>query len=223
MTEPLRIILADDHPLFRRGVAAVLALHPGFELVGEASDGLEAVALARKTKPDLVLVDIGMPGLNGLEALKRIKEEAAEVNIIVLTVSDDDADILDAIKGGAQGYLIKDLRHEQLFEAIEAVTRGEAFLSGATTARIIKELREPARGETQNPKTGEQLTNREIEVLELMVQGLSNKQIGDALSITGRTVKNHVSNILAKLHLQNRVQAVVHAVREGLVGEKSVA
>ncbi|MBN1318910.1 MAG: response regulator transcription factor [Anaerolineales bacterium] len=220
MTKPLRIMLADDHALFRRGVAAVLALLPDVELVGEANDGLEAIKLARKTKPDLILMDLNMPGVDGLGALKQIKEEMPKVNIIVLTVSDEDADLFEAIKAGAQGYLIKNVRQEQLLEAIETVTRGEAFLSSATTARILKQFREPARIEPKNLNTSEELTGREMQVLELVVEGLSNNQIGEVLSITGRTVKNHVSNILSKLHLQNRVQAVAYAVREGLVEEK---
>ncbi|MEA3374634.1 MAG: response regulator transcription factor [Chloroflexota bacterium] len=219
MSEPLRILLADDHVLFRRGVASVLAPHPAFDVVGEASDGLEAVALARETRPDLIVMDIGMPRLDGLEAVRRIKHDMPQVKTLVLTVSDDDADLFEAIKSGAQGYLVKDLKQHQLFDAIDAVSRGEASFSSAVAARILQELQEPARDEAQEPEMAEPLTDREREVLELMVQGLSNNEIGEALCIAGGTVKNHVSHILGKLHLQNRVQAAVHAVREGLVRE----
>ncbi len=218
MSGPLRILLADDHVLFRRGVAGVLEPYPNYEVVGEANDGHEAVALARKTKPDLILMDISMPILDGLEAMRQIKGEMPQVKIVVLTVSDDDADLFEAIKCGAQGYLIKDLREHQLFDMIEGVARGEAFFSGAVAARILQEFRQPAKVDPELQDL-EQLTEREIEVLEFIVQGASNKEIGVALHITSGTVKNHLTNILDKLHLQNRVQAAVYAVRQGLGGE----
>jgi two-component system NarL family response regulator len=218
MSVPLRILLADDHVLFRRGVAGVLAPYPNYEVVGEANNGLEAVALARETKPDLILMDISMPLLDGLEAIRQIKQENPAVQIVVLTVSDDDADLFEAIKCGAQGYLIKDLREHQLFDMIEGVARGEAFFSGAVAARILSELQQPPGKEDNALPPGEALTDRELEVLELIVQGKSNREIAMELSIASGTVKNHLTNILGKLHLQNRVQAAVYAVRQGWGG-----
>lgn len=223
MSVPLRILLADDHVLFRRGVAGVLAPYPNYEVVGEANNGLEAVALARETQPDLILMDLSMPILDGLEAMRQIKSEMPNVKIVVLTVSDDDADLFEAIQRGAQGYLIKDLREHQLFDVIEGVARGEAHFSGAVAARILQAFRQPAAAEVEKPSDLEPLTEREIEVLELVVQGQSNKEIGAALHITSGTVKNHLTNILEKLHLQNRVQAAVYAVRQGVGAEGSQA
>lgn len=219
MSEPLRILLADDHVLFRRGVAGVLAPRPDLEVVGEANDGLEVIALARETRPDLILMDISMPRLDGLQAIQQIKHEMPQVKIVVLTVSDDNADLFEAIKSGAQGYLIKDLKEHQLFDMIEGVARGEAFFSGVVAAKILHEFQQPVGNGIKEPKFTEHLTDRETQVLELIVQGLSNKEIGSALSITSGTVKNHLTNILDKLHLENRVQAAVYAVRQGLGGE----
>ena len=217
MSEPLRILLADDHVLFRKGVGTVLASRPGVEVVGEASDGLEAIALARETMPDIILMDIAMPGCNGLEATRQIKHEMPYVKVVIITVSDDDKDLFEAIKCGAQGYLIKDLKTHQLFDVIEGVVKGEAFLSGAIAAKILQEFRQPAEDIIRRSTAIDTLTNRETEVLELVVEGRANREIATALFISESTVKNHLRNILDKLHLQNRIQAAVYAVREGLV------
>jgi DNA-binding NarL/FixJ family response regulator len=219
MNEPLRVLLVDDHILFRKGVEAVLASRPGVEVVGEASDGLEAISLAREAMPDIILMDIAMPNCNGLQATRQIKREMPHVQIVMLTVSDHDEDLFEAIKCGAQGYLIKDLKATQLFNALEAIARGEAPLSSAIAAKILQEFRRPAAEQRQEQDVTDLLSPREIEVLELVVEGRSNSEIATALVISESTVKNHLRNILEKLHLRNRIQAAVYAVRRGLVSD----
>jgi DNA-binding NarL/FixJ family response regulator len=165
MSEPLRILLADDHVLFRTGVATVLASRLDMEVVGEARDGLEAIALARETMPDIILMDIAMPRCSGLEATRRIKREMPYVKVVIITVSDNDEDVFEAIKCGAQGYLIKDLKTRQLFDVIDGVVKGEAFLSGVIAARILQEFQRPAEDVVRRSEAIERLTGREIEVL----------------------------------------------------------
>ena len=213
----LRILLVDDHVLFRKGVAALLASRPDIQVVGEASDGLEAINAARSTFPDVILMDIGMPNCNGLEATRRIKREMPHIQIVMLTVSDDDQHLFEAIKSGAQGYLLKDLEPHQLYSMIESISRGEAPLSGAIAAKILKEFTQPNQDSNQDPEIIDALTEREINILELVVEGMTNKEIASSLVISENTVKIHLRNILEKLHLQNRIQAAVYAVRQGLV------
>ncbi len=215
----LRILLVDDHILFRKGIAAVLASRPELEIVGEAGDGLEGMERARETLPDIILMDINMPKCNGLEAVKSIKQEMPHVHIIMLTVSDSDRDLFAAIKNGADGYLLKNLEPQQLFEMLEGIRHGESPISGSVAAKILNEFRQPSKNENHLPGTKNELTPREIEVLELIVQGETNKEIAAALCIAEDTVKIHLRNILEKLHLQNRIQAAVYAVRQGLVHE----
>jgi DNA-binding NarL/FixJ family response regulator len=217
--EPLRILLVDDHILFRKGLASLLASRPGVKVVGEAGDGLEAIDRARETRPDLILMDIGMPNCNGLEATRCIKCEMPGVQIIMLTVSDDDQDLFAAIKWGAQGYLLKNMEPGELFDMLDGARRGEAAISGVLAAKILQEFREPGQDVSQQAEARDELTPREIDVLEQIVQGVSNKEIAVALSISENTVKIHLRNILEKLHLQNRIQAAVYAVREGLVDD----
>jgi DNA-binding NarL/FixJ family response regulator len=217
--EPLRILLVDDHILFRKGLASLLASRPGVQVAGEAGDGLEAIDRARETRPDLILMDIGMPNCNGLEATRCIKCEMPGVQIIMLTVSDDDQDLFAAIKWGAQGYLLKNMEPGELFDMLDGARRGEAAISGVLAAKILQEFRQPGQDASQQAEARDELTPREIEVLEQIVQGVSNKEIAVALSISENTVKIHLRNILEKLHLQNRIQAAVYAVREGLVDD----
>ncbi len=215
--EPLRILLVDDHILFRKGVASLLASRQGMEVVGEAGDGVEAIARARETMPDVILMDIGMPRCSGLEATQIIKREMPHVKIIMLTVSDDDRDLFAAVKSGAEGYLLKSLEPYQLFDMLEGVRKGEVPISGVVAVKILKEFRQPDQSLVRQPEAIDELTPREIEVLEQVVKGAANKEIATTLSITENTVKIHLRNILEKLHLQNRIQAAVYAVRQGLV------
>lgn len=211
----MRILLVDDHVLFRKGVAALLSTRPDMQVIGEASDGNEAIAAAGEMLPDIILMDINMPKCNGLEATRRIKRELPHVQIVMLTVSDDDQDLFEAIKSGAQGYLLKNLEPYQLYDLLESIARGEAPLSGAIAAKIIKEFTRPSPGSAEDSEIIEELTTRESTILELVAEGKSNREIAADLFISENTVKIHLHNILDKLHLQNRIQAAVYAVRQG--------
>ncbi|MDR7522256.1 MAG: response regulator transcription factor [Armatimonadota bacterium] len=209
--EKIRVLLADDHALFRRGLASLLANRDDLEVVGEASSGEEAIDRARELMPDVILMDVRMPGEGGLEATRRIKEEMPYVRIVILTVSEDEEDLFAAIKHGAQGYLLKNIDPDDLIACIHQVQRGEAPLAPAMATKILREFSAAA------PRPGPTLTPRERQVLELVARGDANKEIARALQISENTVKNHLRNILEKLHLQNRVQAVMYALREGLI------
>lgn len=213
---PIRVLLVDDHALFRKGVADLVAAERGFELVGEASDGTRAVEMARELMPDVILMDISMPGMDGLEATRRIKAEIPYVRIVMLTVSDSDSALLDAIKSGAQGYLLKSVQPQALLNTLSGVVRGEASFSRAMAARLLEDLARDSRRPAPPPTPAARLTQREQEVLGLVAQGRSNKEIASALDIAENTVKNHLKNILEKLHLENRVQAATFALRQEL-------
>lgn len=215
----MNILLVDDHILFRKGVAALLAQRDDFNIVGEAGNGLDAIQAARELLPDVILMDINMPERNGLDATRQIKREIPHIKIVMLTVSDDDQNLFEAIKYGAQGYLLKDLEPYQLYDLLESISRNEAPLSGAIAAKILKEFSQPEQSTLHTNKVVDALTSREIDILELVVDGLTNKKIASQLSISENTVKIHLRNILEKLHLQNRIQAAVYAVRKGLVDE----
>jgi len=213
---PIRILLVDDQLLFRKGLRALLEDQEDMEVVGEAADGAQAVERVRAAKPDVVLMDIHMPVCNGIEATRLVKSEWPETKIIALTVSDEDEDLFEAIKSGASGYLLKDLRPEELFDLVRGVLRGETPISPAVAGKLLSEFR---RRPWKDPSetAGWDLTRRELEVLQLVTEGLSNAEIAARLFIVEGTVKNHLHNILEKLHLENRLQAATYAIREGLV------
>jgi two-component system nitrate/nitrite response regulator NarL len=210
----LRVMLVDDHRLFRKGIAALLSARPEFEVVGEAGDGLEAIERARQLEPEVILMDVAMPRCNGLEALRVIKREMPDVHVIMLTVSNDDPSVFAAIENGADGYLLKLLDPQELYDMLTKVRDGEAPLSGKPAAKILQEFRHLK--QMQNPLPDD-LTPREIEVLELVVRGATNAEMASTLSIAENTVKIHLRNIFEKLHLDNRIQVAVYAVRHGLV------
>ena len=211
----IRLLLADDHTLFRKGLASLLEKENCFEVIGEAENGAEAIRKAQAGRPDLVLMDIHMPGVNGLEATRQITNALPATRVVILTISEEDKDLFEAIKCGAHGYLSKKVEPEKLRELLEGVFRGEAPLSGVTAARILKEFAAQASKDSETTAVAD-LTVREKEVLQLLAEGLTNKEIGTRLSIAENTVKNHLKNILAKLHLQNRVQAATLAIQQGM-------
>jgi len=208
----MRIVLVDDHSLFRDGVGALLEAW-GHTVVGQAANGTEAIALVDRVRPELVLMDVRMPGLSGVETTKRIKTGQPDVAIVMLTVSEDEDDLFNAIKAGAQGYLQKNLESAQFRLMLGAVERGEAAITPATAARILDEFQHPERVRADPDR----LTDREVEVLRLVTTGLRNKEIAATLGITENTAKFHLKNILEKLHAESRVELATRAVREGLV------
>lgn len=219
MDEPIRVLLVDDHALFRRGLAAVLAEAGGFEVVGEAEDGQQAVDLCKELMPDLILMDILMPNCGGLEATRRIKEENPGVKIVMLTVSGEDHNVFEAIKSGAEGYLIKDVKPADLRRMLRGIWAGEAPISPCTATRILREFARRVRPEADGVPLA-RLTPREREVLELVAAGQANKEIAATLYVSEHTVKKHLRNILEKLHLQNRVEAAVYALQHGMVAQR---
>ncbi|MFQ5684592.1 MAG: response regulator, partial [Candidatus Binatia bacterium] len=200
--EAIRVLLVDDHALFRDGLASLLAEQADFEVVGEAEHGEEALKKARELEPDLILMDIYMPGGDGLTATRRIKEELASVKIVILTISEEDQKLFEAVKSGAQGYLLKKMKTQQFLELLRGISRGEAPISHAMAAKILAEFARQAHGDAQSAP-GVQLSPREREVLELLTKGATNKEIATALGISENTVKNRLKSILEKLHLEN--------------------
>ncbi|MCG0239462.1 MAG: response regulator transcription factor [Firmicutes bacterium] len=213
----MRVLLADDHTMFRKGVQAALSGAPEITIVAEAADGQEAVELAVRHRPDLVLMDINMPVMNGVAATRWIKQRVPETRIVMLTVSDTDRDLFEAIKAGADGYLLKNLGPEELVAAVRAAAAGEAPISPLMAAKMLKEFREGRVGTA--PAEAHPLTPRELEVLQLASQGLTYKEIAARLYVAESTVKNHMRHIMEKLHLRNRSEAIRFAFREGLVSE----
>jgi len=212
----IRVLLADDQELVRSGFRLILDLAEGIEVVGEAGDGQQAVRLAKELRPDVVLMDVRMPGLDGIEATRRLGQAGVEARVLVLTTFDLDEYVYAAVRAGASGFLLKDAPREQLVTAVRTVARGEALLAPAITQRLIERfLNRPTPARTA-PALAE-LSARELEVLRLLARGMSNAEIAAALFVGEATVKTHVSNVLAKLHLRDRVQAVVLAHELGLI------
>ena len=210
--ETIRVLIADDHAVVREGLAAILALQSDMQLVGEATDGVQVVALAQTLQPDVILTDLVMPRQDGLAAIREIKAANPDARILVLTSFADDERVFPAIKAGALGYLLKDIPREQLLQAIRDVAQGRAFLHPVIALKLIRELEQPP----DLPVTTDPLTVRELETLRLIARGLTNQEIADELFIHERTVAKYVSNVLGKLHLANRTQAALYALREGL-------
>ena len=220
MQDKTTVLLVDDHALFREGLAALLSTQDGIEIVGEAASGEEALEKARELLPDVILMDILMPGMGGLDATRKIKEEMPHTRIVMLTVSEEEDDLFEAIKAGAEGYLLKTVKSRDLIDMLLGVLRGEAAVSRVIARKLWEEFAEQAKKqEAPYLLAPPHLTRREMEVLCFLSEGLPDKAIASRLGISQRTVKNHVHNILEKLHLQNRVQAAAYALRQGLVKE----
>ena len=212
--EPIRVLVVDDQELFRRGITMLLTAEPGIEVVGEAGDGIEGATLAESTAPDVVLLDVRMPRRSGIEACIDIKQAVPSAKILMLTVSDEEADLYEAVKSGASGYLLKDSSIEEVAQAVRVVADGQSLISPSMAVKLIDEFKALARPEREVP--GPRLTDRELQVLKLVAKGLNNREISKQLSISENTVKNHVRNILEKLQLHSRMEAVMYAVREKL-------
>lgn len=210
------MVIADDHPLVREGTRSILEAHDDIEVVGEASDGEETLHLVGKLEPDIVILDITMPGLNGIEVTRRIKSENPGTVVLVLTVHDEDQYVLALIEAGAAGYLLKDVRGSDLVEAIRALRDGESVLHASITQKVLDHLRRNG-GRPESRGLSGDLTDRESEVLELLAQGLSNGDIAGALALSPRTVQVHVGHVFKKLGVASRTEAVVVGLRQGLV------
>jgi two-component system NarL family response regulator len=216
--DPIRVLVVDDHALFRRGLQMVLEQEDDIEVVGEAGDGSEAVEKAGETMPDIVLMDVRMPKRGGIDACTAIKDVVPSCKIIMLTISDEEGDLYDAIKAGASGYLLKEISIEEVATAIRAVNEGQSLISPSMASKLLTEFASMIkRGDERQQLPTPRLTDREMEVLKLVAKGLNNRDIAKQLFISENTVKNHIRNILEKLQLHSRMEAVVYAVREKLL------
>jgi two-component system NarL family response regulator len=219
-SDPIRSMIVDDHALFRRGLEMVLEQEPDIELVGQASDGAEAVEKAAESLPDVVLMDIRMPRSSGIEACRAMKEAAPSAKIIILTISDEEEDLFEAIRAGASGYLLKDIPLDEVAEAVRSVYGGQSLINPSMAGKLLNEFATLARRESE-PRAQEvpapKLTDREMQVLKLVARGMNNRDIAKELYISENTVKNHVRNILEKLQIHSRMEAVMVAVREKLI------
>ncbi len=213
--EPIRVLVVDDQELFRRGITMLLAAEPGIEVVGEAGDGIEGAELAQSTAPDVVLLDVRMPRRSGIEACLAIKESVPSAKILMLTMSDEEADLYEAVKSGASGYLLKDSSIDEVAQAVRVVADGQSLISPSMAAKLIDEFKQLAKPEREQVP-GLRLTDRELQVLRFVAKGMNNREISKQLYISENTVKNHVRNILEKLQLHSRMEAVMYAVREKL-------
>jgi DNA-binding NarL/FixJ family response regulator len=213
--DPLKVLVADDHRLFRQGLISLMSTREDLvQIVGEATSAREAILMAEKIRPDVILMDIYMPDGDGLEATKEIRQRMPEVSIVILTSSDDTKHLYEAIQLGASGYLLKTLDAEELFDLLECVAQGEVAITRAMATRLLYNL---SRSERKSEANGDDLTNREMDVLHLVAKGATNPQIATELNITVNTVKVHLRNILSKLHVDNRTQAATRALEKGLV------
>jgi two-component system NarL family response regulator len=216
--DTIRVLIADDHALFRRGLMMVLESEEGVEVVAEAEDGEDAIRKAEEFAPDVVLMDVRMPKVSGIDATAAIAEAVPSAKILMLTVSDEEDDLYEAIRAGATGYLLKEISIEEVASSIRAVVTGQSLISPSMAAKLLTEFNTLAkRAEERTAVPTPRLTERELEVLKLVAQGLSNREIAGELFISENTVKNHVRNILEKLHLHSRMEAVVYAVREKIL------
>lgn len=217
--QPIRVLLVDDQPLFREGLAVLLTNHPGIEVVGEAGDGQEALAQVAACQPDVVLMDVRMPVLDGVAATRLLHQRQPHLPVIILTTFDDDDQVFEGLRAGAVGYLLKDVSLQKLVEAIQTAVRGETFLQPSIAAKVVAELNRVSqtRPPTTPPHLVEPLSERELEILRFLATGASNREIAQQLFITEGTVKNHITNILGKLNARDRTQAVLHAKELGLI------
>lgn len=215
---PIRVLIVDDHALFRRGLEMVLAQEVDIDVVGEAPDGAEAVTMAAEMAPDIVLMDVRMPRRGGIDATSAIKEKVPSAKIVMLTISDEEADLFDAIKAGAMGYLLKEISIDEVASDIRAVYNGQSLISPSMASKLLSEFAAMIKTKDDRPQLPTpRLTDREMEVLRLVAKGLNNRDIAKQLFISENTVKNHIRNILEKLQLHSRMEAVVYAVREKLL------
>lgn len=218
MNQPIRVLIVDDHTLFRSGIKALLQRQEDFEVVGEAGDGLEGLKRAKSLQPDVVLLDLHMPGIGGREAVKLLAEEVPQCNVLLLTVSEDAEDLMETIRAGARGYLLKNIETDFLLNAIRSAARGESVVSPQMTGKLLMGVRMGAGKEiTAQEGDKEKLSPREKDIIALLAKGVSNKEMAHKLNVAESTIKIHVQNILKKLHLTSRVQAAVYAVEHGLV------
>lgn len=220
VSRPIRVLIVDDHALFRRGLHLVLSEERDIAIVGEAEDGIDAVVLASECAPDVVLMDVRMPRRGGIEATRLITQSTPEVKVVMLTVSEEESDLLEAIRAGASGYLLKEVSIEEIAAAVRSVARGLTLISPSMATRLVRAYRELADGQFQRYEHdfgSPVLTPREISVLQLVANGMGNRAIAEQLCIAENTVKNHIRNILEKLHVHSRTEAVLYAVRERLI------
>ncbi|MGB7815536.1 MAG: response regulator transcription factor [Methylotenera sp.] len=215
--KPIRVLIVDDHTLFRSGIKLLLQRQEGFEVVGEAGDGLEGVKRAKQLKPDVVLLDLHMPGTSGLEAIPLLREEAPQTQVIMLTVSEDAEDLIDALRAGARGYLLKNIETDFLLDSIRRAANGESVMSSQMAGKLADAMRAPQKEAVAAEISPGKLSPREREIIVMLARGASNKEIARSLDLAESTVKIHVQGILRKLNIVSRVQAAVYAVEHGLV------